>query len=148
MKVALIQDFEIKYIIDINESEIETYARRYQAVFDLSGFDPLPTVGAKFDGKTITNPPPQTKRITKLAMRQRFTIPELIGILTASKTDPMVEVLLGNMQVATFIDLARPDTVQGLGYLVSINLLTAQRMGEILNNPIQEIERYKEGADK
>ena len=144
MKVALIQDFEIKYIIDINESEIDNYARRYQAVFDLTGFDPLPLVGAKFDGKTILNPPPQTKRITKLAMRQRFTIPELVAILTASKTDPMVEVLLGNMQVATFIDLSRTDTIQGLGYLVSVGLLTAGRMGEILNNPIQAIEKYNE----
>jgi len=142
MKVALIQDFEVKYIIDIEESEIEDYARRYQAVFDLSGFDPLPTVGAKFDGKTITNPPPQTKRITKLAMRQRFTIPELIAILTASKTDPMVEVLLGNMTVATFIDLARIDTIQGVGYLAQQGLITPQRMNEILNNPIQAIERY------
>ncbi len=144
MKVALIQDFEVKYVIDIDESEIDNYARRFQAVFDLAGFDPLPAVGAKFDGKTITNPPPQTKRITKLAMRQRFTIPELIAILTASKTDPMVEVLLGNMQVATFIDLARTDTVQGIGYLAQQGLITPQRMGEILNNPIQAIEQYKE----
>ena len=144
MKVALIQDFEIKYIIDIDESEIDNYARRYQAVFDLAGFDPLPTVGAKFDGKTIVDLPTQTKRITKLAMRQRFTIPELIAILTASKTDPMVEVLLGNMQVATFIDLARTDTVQGIGYLAQQGLITPQRMGEILNNPIQAIEQYKE----
>lgn len=144
MKVALIQDFEIKYIIDIEENEIDEYARKYQAVFDLAGFDPLPLVGAKFDGKTITNPPPQTKRITKLAMRQRFTIPELIGVLNASKTDPMVEVLLGNMQVATFIDLTRTDTIQGLGYLVSVGLLTSERMGEILNNPIQAIEKYNE----
>jgi len=142
MKVALIQDFEVKYIIDIDENEIDTYARQYQAVFNLAGFDPLPAVGAKFDGKTITNPPPQTKRITKLAMRQRFTIPELIGILEASKTDPMIEVLLGNMQVATFIDLSRTDTIQGLGYLMQQGLITAQRMGEILNNPIQAIERY------
>lgn len=142
MKVGLIQDFKLEKILDIEESELASYATRYQCVYDLSNVNPLPPIGALFDGKVLANPLAQTKRITRLAMRQRFTVPELVAILTASKTDPVIEILLGNIQVSTYIDLTRTETIQGVMYLAQQGIITLERAQAILNNEVQEIERY------
>lgn len=142
MKYALIQDFKIERIVDIDPSEIGRYATRYQAVYDLSNYFPLPEVGTVFDGVKLVAP--THRRITKLALRNRFTFPELIGITTAAKTNVAVQVLVENMQVASFIDLNRADTVGAFGLLVSAGLLTAERAEEIRSAPISEFEKYSE----
>lgn len=142
MKVGLIQDFKLEKILDIDESELHYYATRYQYVYDLTNYNPLPPVGTSFDGKVLANPLAQVKRITRLAMRQRFTVPELITILEASKTDPVIEILLGNIQVSTYVDLTRTETIQGVMYLAQQGIITLERAQAILNNEVQEIERY------
>lgn len=76
-------------------------------------------------------------------MRQRFTFTELCALESAAQTIVQVKVLIGNLNVASFVDLTRSDTISGLGLLVSLGLLTSQRMSEILNTPPTEYEIYK-----
>lgn len=142
MKHALIQDFKVERIVDIEPEEFHSYATRYQAVYDLTDYSPLPDVGTVFDGIKLVSP--KERRITKLGLRNRFTFPELIGITTAAKANVAIQVLVENMQVATFIDLNRADTIGAFGLLVSAGLLTTERAEEIRSAPISDLEKYKE----
>jgi hypothetical protein len=81
-------------------------------------------------------------RITRLAFRNRFTFAEKVAIETAAESDATVRVLLKDQEAATFIDLARIDTQQGVQLLVSKNLITAQRASEILSLTIQAEEAF------
>lgn len=68
--------------------------------------------------------------VTKLTFMNRFTLTEL-GALEVS-TDPIVKVLQRQQAIADFIDLKDTKTAEGIGYLVSIGILTPARMVEIL----------------
>ena len=81
-------------------------------------------------------------RVTRLAFRNRFTFAEKVAIETAAESDATVRVLLKDQEAATFIDLARLDTQQGVQLLVSKNLITAQRATEILSLTIQVEEAF------
>jgi hypothetical protein len=81
-------------------------------------------------------------RITRLAFRNRFTFAEKVAIETAAESDATVRVMLKDQEAATFIDLARIDTQQGVQLLVSKNLITAQRASEILSLTIQAEEAF------
>jgi hypothetical protein len=87
-------------------------------------------------GGTITD-----SKITKLAFRQRFTFAERVAIETEAETDASVRVMLKDQEAASFIDLSRQDTIDGVNALAAATLITEQRASEILNNPIQDIER-------
>lgn len=82
-------------------------------------------------------------KITRLALRQRFTFSERVTIETAAETDAAVRVMLKDQDSATFIDLSRQDTIDGVNMLASKGLITEARASEILTAPVQEIERYK-----
>lgn len=142
MKFALIQDFKIERIVDIEYEDIIKYSKRYQAVYDLTNYAPLPDVGTVFDGVKLVAP--THKRITKLGLRNRFTFNELMAITTAAKSNIAVQVLVENMQVANFIDLNRADTVGAFNLLVGAGLLTPERAEEIRSAPINESEKYNE----
>lgn len=138
---ALIQDFKVFSIVEIETDEqFHQYATRYQAVYDLTDYSPFPEIGTVFDGVKLVAP--KHKRITKLGLRNRFTFTELMGITTAAKSNIAVQVLVENMQVATFIDLNREDTVGAFGLLVSAGLLTPERAEFIRTAPISELEKY------
>lgn len=142
MKFALIQNFKIERIVDIDPADLMKYSTRYQAVYDLSDYFPLPEVGTEFDGVKLVAP--KQRRISKLGLRNRFTFNELMAITTAAKTNVAVQVLVENMQVATWIDLNRPDTLGALNLLVSVGLLTPERAEEIRIAPISEFDKYTE----
>jgi hypothetical protein len=88
---------------------------------------------------TVDNP---TTKVTRLAFRNRFTFAEKVDIETAAESDAAVRVLLKDQESATFIDLARLDTQQGVQLLVSKNLITAQRAAVILSLTIQPEEAF------
>lgn len=87
------------------------------------------------------------RRITKLAMWQRFTIAEAVAIDLASIGATTQAATLRHAQeqvrLASFIDLERADTRAGVEYLESIGLIGAGRAAEILDAPVQDIERYR-----
>jgi hypothetical protein len=73
------------------------------------------------------------KRITRLEFLQRFTMPERIAIRTAAKQSVALEDYLELVSVATFIDVTRPDTINGVRYLESVNLIGVGRADQILD---------------
>lgn len=144
MKLALIKNNVVKNIVDATEEEFSGYASVYELIIDVTNTVPQPQVGWFLDGnKLVSNGSNGPIRITKLAMRQRFTFTELCALESAAQTIVQVKVLIGNLNVASFVDLTRSDTISGLGLLVSLGLLTSQRMSEILNTPPTEYEIYK-----
>lgn len=84
----------------------------------------------------------ESVKITKLAFRNRFTFAEKVAVETAAESDPVVRVLLKDQEAATFIDLSRQDTIDGVQLLVSKSLLTQVRADEILSLTIANSEQY------
>jgi len=93
----------------------------------------------------------ESKRITKVAFRMRFTTAEKVAIDLASIDNPAgtlqqrslaasLRVNMADQRDATYIDLARADTIAGVQSLESFGLIGPGRASEILNNPIQEHE--------
>ena len=92
------------------------------------------------------------RRITRLAFRNRFTRAEKAAMELAALDNlsaPMPERLqaatlrayLADVAVATFIDLARPDTRAGVQMLETAGLIAEGRALEILDAPVQPEER-------
>lgn len=68
--------------------------------------------------------------LSKLSFLTRFTVQERVAI--RSSTDPIVVDFLRMLDVAENIVLTDTNTVQGINYLVYVNLLTADRATAIL----------------
>lgn len=96
-------------------------------------------------------PPTVSKRITKYALRTRFTQPEKVAVEFAALDDPAASVqarqfaaalraYLRDFEVAQFVDLALPETIAGIQSLEAAGLLAAGRADEILNTPIEAHE--------
>jgi hypothetical protein len=143
MKVALVNNNVVTAILEVDEVSYSDYARSNELAIDITELYPEPSVGWQFDGNKLVNPNGPYMRITKLALRQRFTIPELAGVQTAVKTNVVLEILMDNLKVATFIDLSRQDTVDGIMYLVSLGLITSERATQILTATPTEQEIYR-----
>ncbi len=149
MKIALINNSLTVYqILDVEgEQDVLDLMKRIPMVVDISvGYDPEPSIGWVWDGKSLVDPDQniiQHKKITKLGLRQRMTFQELVVLTEAAQASIPLKVIMENLQVATYIDLSRPETIAAMNMIVSMGLLTAQRASEILNNPITELERYK-----
>lgn len=86
---------------------------------------------------------PQTK-ITRLAFLERFTDAEAIAIDLASQGATVeaatVRRFMSKVNAATFIDLARQDTIDGVNSLVGYGFLTAERANAILTGAVQAVE--------
>ena len=93
------------------------------------------------------------QRITRLAFRNRFTQAEKVTLEIASLDDPTaamavrqqaaaLRVALADQANATYIDLDRADTRAGVQQLETLGLLAAGRALEILDAPVQAVERY------
>lgn len=88
----------------------------------------------------LPDPAPE-RRVTILAFLQRFTLGERLSIRAARASDAVVDDFMSMVDAATFIDLDRPDTEQGVAYLVSKEHVTAERAETILTAEVQQIER-------
>lgn len=69
--------------------------------------------------------------LTLRSFMDRLTVNERIAIRTLAKTDPVVEDLLKYLEGGQVVYLSHAATQQGLAYLQSVGLLTAQRVNEI-----------------
>lgn len=84
-------------------------------------------------GETPRFKPPVVPRVwTAYQFLLRFTEAELAAIRTASVTDPITWRFLTLATAAQEVNSDDPTTIGGMDYLVSQNLLTAQRKAEIL----------------
>lgn len=111
----------------------------------IGGLDPQPQTGWLYDGNTFSEAPTPPApdygtKITRLAMRNRFTFQEKVAIETAAESSPAVRVWLKDLEVSTFIDLGRPDTQAGVQQLEIDGLIALGRATEILNSPVQAEE--------
>lgn len=90
--------------------------------------------------------------ITKLAFDNRFTDAENLLIEMTSLDSPedtsqqrqiaaTLRINQRKIDRATFVDLARPDTRAGVQHLEVLGLLAPGRALEILDAPIEQIER-------
>lgn len=83
--------------------------------------------------------------ITRLAMLNRITDQEAVAIDLASigstQQAASIRRFMSKVNAAQFVDLNDPDTINGVQFLVSQGLLTAERGDEILTNPIRPKER-------
>ena len=149
MLCALLKNNIVVEVKDLSGEELSLIeqSNEYQQLVDISNDNPSPCVGWIFNGSQIIPPVGITAKksmiLTKLALRQRMTIQELIAIYTAKASNPVISILLDNLSAASYIDLERPDTISGTMYLVSQGLLTLQRAQEILNTPASASELYK-----
>lgn len=71
-----------------------------------------------------------TSKLTKLKFLNRFTMNERIAI--RASTDPIVIDIMNLFDAAEYISTNDPNTVQGIGYLGVIGILTQARVAEIL----------------
>jgi hypothetical protein len=114
---------------------------------NLTDITPEPGIGwtyenAAFTAPVIPTPSPLPSIITKLALLNRMTDAEFIGIINAAKTDAEVELWKTRFDNATTIDLNDGSrVVAGFPMLVTKALLTQARATEILTAPIQPDER-------
>lgn len=99
----------------------------------------------------VSVPIMESRRITKLAFRNRFTVAEKITLELASIDDinapaqtrqlsAALRVYMKDLETASFVDLERSDTQAGVLQLATVGLLTAERANSILNDPIQPHE--------
>jgi hypothetical protein len=84
-------------------------------------------------------------KITRLAFFSRFSTDELVAVdlagLLPDTSGAYVRTFMLKVNSAAYIDLSRDDTKDGVNSLVTLNLLTADRANEVLENPITDIER-------
>ena len=104
--------------------------------FDLGSYRQVP------EAETPVETP--KKYITKLAFMNRFTDGEAVAIDMASRLDTVqaaqLRRFLAKVDAATFIDLAREETIIGVRALEQIGLIGQGRAEAILSAPIQYTE--------
>lgn len=150
MKHAIIYDGSVLRVQDLDENEVQNVARHSQAVIDVTNANPMPEAGWTFDGLNFVAPEGvvPSRKITRLAFRNRLTQTEKASIYAIASQNNglgfLMRSYLDDLSAATFVDLARPDTIASMNQLTALTILTAERAQEILNSPIQEIERFKE----
>lgn len=114
--------------------------------------DSTPEEDLQFELDISKSPPASPRHITKLAFRNRFTTVEKVAIDLAGIDNPsesmnirqqsaMIRVAQADMAAASYIDLDRPDTRQGVIILESAGILSPGRALEILDTEVLEIER-------
>jgi len=80
--------------------------------------------------------------ITRLALRNRFTFAEKVDIETAAETDPVIRVLLKDLEAANYIDLSRSESLAAMQVLESKGILAEGRSVEIMDaDAITDMER-------
>lgn len=83
-------------------------------------------------GYQLKSQPQKLRIITIAAFRRRLTTAEKVAIMTS--TDPVVKVLDEDLKVSSFVDLDFSELQQGLDYLISQGILTAERKTALLQD--------------
>lgn len=100
--------------------------------------------GRAIQGWKVVQIPPPPRHITRLAFLSRFTDEEAVAIDLASIGTTfeaaMMRRYLSKVEAASFIDLEREDTRQGVLALEAGGILAEGRALEILDSPIEPHE--------
>jgi hypothetical protein len=102
----------------------------FDMVCGVEDFQSCEVGGSVVDGVFVSKTNIPSHCLTKLSFMNRFNLSELGAIEVSA--DPIVKVLQRQQTIAEFIDLKDEKTIMGIGYLVSVGILTEARMQEIL----------------
>ena len=154
MRYALIENNKVKSVILADEEFILNMTETFQHI---EALDNLPlgdkiSAGWGWDPSGFTEPPappvaPVERKVTRLAFLNRFTDAEAIALDLASIGTTIeaasIRRYMQKVNAATFIDLARDDTITGVRQLETVGLIGTGRADHILLDPITELERAK-----
>jgi hypothetical protein len=109
---------------------------------------------ATLDAWILANPEIQSVKITVLALRNRFTQTEKITLEMAALDNPAgvtqqrqlaasLRVMMADLNVASYVDVTRPDTIAGIHSLETYGLIGAGRADQILSTTTLPIELYQ-----
>lgn len=149
MLYAAIENNIVKEIHELNtEEEVHLLFKKFNSVIDITEMNPQPIIGTIFDGIGFSGEMITEMKITRLALQNRFTDSENIAIddYAESTTQPYrkyVKLLLRKLNNSTFIDLKRPDTINGIMLLAMAGIITSERANIILNTMPTDIEKYR-----
>lgn len=73
----------------------------------------------------------KTTTMSKLSFLNRFTLQE--RMTARASTDPVIVDILKMLDLAEIVDLNYPPTIQGIQYMASLGILTAERAVEVLS---------------
>ena len=135
--------------VQLNDSNIVTGVTQAAGTIDAANMIEIPEydtslLGKKYENGVFVEGPVVVlpSIITKLALLNRMTDAEFIGIINAAKTDAEVELWKTRFDNATSIDLNDGSrVVAGFPMLITKGLLTQERATKILTDPIQINER-------
>nr|WP_296020818.1 hypothetical protein [uncultured Acidovorax sp.] len=164
MEYALIKDGIVRRVIVAEPDFLPHIADEWDHIeaLDTEGEQALNVgIGWGWDGNAFVAPPgspapevPETRHITKLAFRNRFTRAEKAAMEFAALDDPSasmparqqaanVRAYLADVAAATYIDLDRVDLREGVEAMEALGLLAGGRAAAILDAPIEDIERFR-----
>lgn len=132
-------------------------ADSWEGGVDVTDTVPRPGPGWAYADGEFSPPKPEgpvapvTRRITRLAFRNRFTLAELTGVEIACLDIPTaspaqrqqaaaLRVMQRQVDTATYIDLDRADTRAGVQQLEAMGVIGTGRALQILDAPIQPTE--------
>lgn len=131
-------------VINISKGELEQTQQMFpDQIIRETGNE---QIGNLWDGSTFSAPeevtPVQRTTITRLAFRNRFTPAEKVALYTAAKENIQIQIYLDDVNSATFVDLSRTDTREGVIALENAGLIGSGRALEILDSPVKFNEMY------
>ena len=159
MKYAIIDNGIVTNIIEAG-AEFAATLTGHDAVLESADAG----IGWLWDGQQLSAPQPEpptdlppapeTRQITRLAFRNRFSQAEKTMLEIAALDDPSavmeqrqraaaLRAYMKDVDSATFIDLDRADTRAGVQSLELLGLLAAGRAAEILDAPAQPEEAFR-----
>lgn len=138
MLTAFVRNSKIEMIKEVTLDEYALLAPPYEVAIDISDLIPAPQIGWDWDGRQFVNLTgiEPSRKITKLALRNRFTREEKVVLENTLAVSADLKAWYRDFEVATYIDLARPDTIAGITFLEDAHLIGVGRANEILNAPI------------
>jgi hypothetical protein len=89
-----------------------------------------------FNVPKIEEAPKVIRVISVGSFRRRLSLTEKVAIQVSG--DPVVQVLNADLLASSFVDLDFPELIEGLNYLVSVGILEAERLPEILKDGTQD----------
>lgn len=131
MRVTIIKNNVVDNVIEI-ESVAKAESMFPSHVCREAG---LESVGDSFNpGTGIFTAPanPAKGQLSTYEFFSRFSMTEIMAFNSLLATDPVVKVFYQKLELSNAVFLDNPDTVAGLGYLVSMGIITENRKNEIL----------------
>lgn len=151
MICACIRNLRVVGILEFqDEAEYQSMAHEFDLMVDVANYTMMPQIGWTLVGDQFNygqlNAVPSVK-ITKLSFRGRFTAAERAGLegfaAQANQYAYALRASMNDQRDATYIDLARADTIAGVNGLATLGVIAPARVNVILNTPPTYEETYK-----